>query len=120
MDSPDTSSRNQGMELLEKGLPEAAIAVLKTALSNDSSGESHALLGLAYFRLQAYEKAARYYQAALALQPDNAAWKEMLGRTNANAVAEIHIPVPEVYYFDRERLLAPASPEANRLPSAPK
>lgn len=108
------------MDLLERGQPAAAIPVLESALPNDPGGESHALLGLAHFRLQAYEKAAHYYQAALALQPDNASWNEMLERSKANAVAEMHVAVPEVYYFDRESLLAPASPGTNKLPCAAK
>jgi len=94
--------------------------VLEKAVASDATGECNALLAIAHFRLQSYVQAAQFYQAALALGPDNASWKEMLVRCEVNAVAEIQVPVPEVYYFDRESLLAPANPGASPLPIPPK
>ena len=109
------SSRDQGIRLLERREYSAAIQVLENDLPEDSTGELHALAGLAHFQLQAYEQAARSYQAALALRPDDAAWNEMFKRASANAIAEIQVAVPEVYYFNREKLLEPASPGTSPL-----
>jgi tetratricopeptide (TPR) repeat protein len=104
-------SRDEGLRCLEQRNYDGAVEALQEPARNDPSGESQALLGLAYFQRQEHEQAARYYEAALKLAPDHADWRDMLGKARANATAELNVHVPEIYYFDRAKLLEPANPE---------
>ncbi|HEV2803639.1 MAG TPA: peroxidase family protein [Chthoniobacterales bacterium] len=87
---------------------------------SDTTGESQALMGLAYFQRQEHEQAAHYYEAALKLAPNQTDWRDMLGKAQANAIAEVNVHVPEIYYFDRSKLLEPANPAMDPSLTVPK
>jgi Animal haem peroxidase len=110
------SSRDEGSRLIEQGNFESAIKALHEAVRCDRSGQSHALMGLACFQREDYECAVLSYQAALAHHPDQAEWREMLARALANATAEIQVPAPPVYYFDRQTLIQSATQIPDDLP----
>ena len=74
------------------------------------------MLGLANYQLQKYDEAAKRYAAALQQNATNRDWEEMLDRARANAVAEVNVHVPDVYYFKREVLLAPSVIQPGDLP----
>ncbi|MEM7033476.1 MAG: peroxidase family protein [Chloroflexota bacterium] len=115
-----TSVLEQGRQLLEARKYEAAIKHLEPQIATQSdNGESQAMLALALFLSEAYEQASKHYEAALQHQPDNGAWVEMLRLSKANAVAEVQVPVPDFYYFDRETLLAPPNIPKGTLPTPP-
>lgn len=88
-------------------------------LNGQGDGEAHALLALAYFQTEQYANAATEYRKALAYAPDTAAWRAMLALAEANTVAEIHIPVPDIAYFEREKLLANPVIPPGTLPTPP-
>lgn len=68
--------------------------------------EKLALLGLAYFHSEQYDKATEAFEKALALSPDNEYLKDMLRHAKGNHISNVHVPIPDVYYFDREKLLS--------------
>jgi tetratricopeptide (TPR) repeat protein len=103
-------SRDEGLRCVEQRNYDDAVKALQQAALSDPSGESQALMGLAHYQREQYEQAAHYYDAALKLGPDRADWRDMLGKSRGNATAEINVHVPEIYYFDRAKLLEPASP----------
>lgn len=107
---------NEGIRLLELGDHEAALSYLLRLPQTELNSETHALLGLAYFRNEAYETAATHYHSALKLQPDQDEWRDMLSRATANAIAGIKQPLPPIHFFDRSTLLAPASVRDGSLP----
>ncbi len=92
-----------------------AIAILESELARQPGADVHALLALAYFQSEQYEPAAKHYAAALKLDPDHADWPDMLALAQANATAAIHVHVPELVYFDRDKLLA--APAVSALPT---
>ena len=96
-----------------------AIPLLEAHLADHPEAEGHALLALAHFQREEYAVAATHYAAALTSAPDNADWRAMLAFSQTNAVAELHEPVPPIYFFEREKLLAPPVVPAGALPSAP-
>ena len=98
-----------------------AITSLETLGEKQPSADTYALLGVAYFRTEQYAKAAQAYQQALKSDSSHQHWREMVAKANANAVAQVHVPVPDVYHFDRETLLRkpvvkPGSIPADALP----
>lgn len=117
----DNLATNEAVkQLIEQGNYGDALNYLKQQLSeHPDDGESQALLGLTYFQVQEYKLAAKHYENALAQNPDNIDWQTMLKLAQANATAEINVPVPDVYYFERDKLLArPVVPDG-ALPSPP-
>ena len=109
----------EALRLLDRRQYHAAIAALQRLIEEDSSGTAHALLGVAHFQLEQYDRAADHYRSALARDPGHVYWKEMLARAQANATAEIHVPVPEPWYFEREKLLATPVVAHGSLPETP-
>ena len=107
----------QSARLLEEQNYDAAIAHLQQRVSAQADGESEALLALAYFRQEAYTPAAQHYAAALTYQPNNKDWQEMLALARANIVSEINVPVPDFYFFERDKLLAPPIVPDGALPT---
>src|SRR5215510_12321708 len=104
--------------LIEQGNYIDALNYLKQQLSeHPDDGESHALLGLAHFHREEYEPAVKHYEIALTHDPDNKDWRTMLKLAKANVTAQIHVPVPDIYYFDRDKLLAKPVVPAGALPS---
>ncbi len=102
-----TTSREEGIHQLEMGHAAEATVLLASAATQDPSGESASLLGLAHFRLEQYDRAAEHYADALAIDATNVDWREMHDRSVANARAEVHVFVPEIRHLDRDALLAP-------------
>ena len=103
-------SRAAGLRCLEQRNYDDAVKALQEPALTDPSGESQALMGLAHYQREEYEQAAHYYEAALKLSPDHADWRDMLEKSRGNATAEVNVHVPEIYYFDRAKLLESASP----------
>lgn len=98
-------------QLLEERKYDEVISLLES----DSSGQPEviALTGLAHFLKQEYQRAADCYRQAVEKNPQSAEWQYMLGKAEANAFAEIHEDVPEIYYYDKDRLLFnPEIPES--------
>jgi Animal haem peroxidase len=93
-----------------------AIQTLQAELASQPSARAHALLALAHFQSQQYDTAASHYAAALALEPQQKDWRDMLALAQANATAEVHVHVPELHYFDRDTLLARPQLAAGSLP----
>ena len=92
--------------------------------SSDLTQEHFAGLALGYYHDEKYDLAASAFEEALQFDPSNLQLKEMLQMSQANAIAEVHVSVPEVYYFDREKLLGkPIVPEGalpkDHNPAAP-
>ena len=115
---PEGPAHAEALRLLDRRQYHAAIA-LQRLIEEDSSGTAHALLGVAHFQLEEYDRAADHYRSALARDPGHVYWKEMLARSQANATAEIHVPVPEPWYFEREKLLATPVVAHGALPETP-
>jgi hypothetical protein len=112
-------ARDDGIRLLEERDFAGAAQRLSDAATGDPSGETEALLGLAHFHSERYDEAARCYAKALeANGGDHPDWMHMLGVSQANATAQVDVPVPPVHYFDRDVLLSP--PPAPSLPKPPK
>jgi hypothetical protein len=101
-----------------------ALALLKPLLAaKQRDGKVHALAGLAHFKLQEYAEAAREYQKAVKVggpKRELRDWDEMRALAEANATAEIDVPVPKPYYFKRTALLAPPSVRDGDLPTPPR
>ena len=83
-----------------------AIKSLHVIIQGDPCAEHYARLGLAYFRKEQYAEAATYYEKALQLEPANIEWQEMLQHSHGNFVSEVNVSIPEIYYFDKSKLLA--------------
>jgi tetratricopeptide (TPR) repeat protein len=111
------AAKSDGIALLERGDLDEAAARLRAAADGDTTGESEALLGLVDFHRERYDDAARHYARALEADGRQPEWTAMLAACEANAVAEVDVPVPDIVHFDRDTLLAP--PPAPRLPSPP-
>jgi tetratricopeptide (TPR) repeat protein len=114
---PERTEREAALASLESGDHRAAAARLERMAGEDSSGESMALLGLAHFQREDYERAAQCYERALERSPNDREWLEMFEKARGNARSEISRPVPEPAYFNPERLLAPPVIAAGALPS---
>ena len=84
-----------------------------------ATAEQHALLGLALFQLQRYTEADAQLSAALKQQPDETAWHDLREQARLNAISEVDVVVPEVYHFEREKLLAAADIPEGTLPKPP-
>ena len=124
MDSPTQagsgwkSERDAALRFLEQRNYPSAMAAFEQPILFDQTGESHALMGLACYQSENYEQAAHYYEAALKLSADHDDWRDMLAKSSANAIAGVNVPVPDIYYFDRQKLLEPAGQAAAPLPTS--
>lgn len=115
----EETAETRAILLLEQRDYQAAIEVLKQQLASHSNGSTNALLGLAYFQIEQYETAAKYYDGALRHDANNKEWGEMSRMAKANAIAEVHVPVPDISYFEREKLLSGPIVPKNALPPRP-
>ena len=97
----------------------AAVTKLQELVAQHPTAENQATLGLAYFHQEQYGLSASAYAAALALDGSRADWQELYDLAGRNELAEVNIPVPDVYHFDREKLLRPPTVEAGTLPQPP-
>jgi tetratricopeptide (TPR) repeat protein len=116
------SACDEASRFLEQRNYQSAIKALEKPILYDQSGESHALMGLACYQSEDYKQAAHYYEAALKLKPDSEDWRDMLRKSTGNATARVDLPVPDIYYFDREKLLEPAdhAPAPSLTPPKPR
>ena len=105
--------------LIEEGKLDDAITKLEPLRDDDTSGEVHALLGIAYFRTERYAEAEGCLRVAHERDPSNLEWSAMRDRAHANALADVATPVPEIFHHDRETLLAPPSVTDDDLPGPP-
>ncbi|MGH3971617.1 MAG: hypothetical protein ACRDTV_26885, partial [Mycobacterium sp.] len=103
-------------EALKRGKYEDALALLKGPLAARPDGELYALAGLACFKLERYDAAARHYKAAIQADGERSEWRQMLALAQANAAARVDVHVPKVQYFYRDALLAPPSVQDGDLP----
>ena len=91
------------------------LSISPPRLEADETGQSNALLGLAHYQSEDYAAAAVQYRRAVDRDPQRRDWRHMLAASRRNAEAEVNVYVPEVQFFDRDRLLAhpvdPALPE---------
>jgi hypothetical protein len=108
-----------GVQFLEERNYQAAVTALRDDIDRKPSGRNNALLALAYFHLEDYEKAADSYAAALNHEPNNSEWRDMLELSRANSTAAVHESVPDVQYFERDRLLAGPQVPMGSLPLRP-
>ncbi len=97
----------------------AAIEMLAAYADEQHDAEGHALLGTAYYHTERYADAAKQYALALEQDPANTDLQALHQQARENAVAEIHVFVPDLYYFDRDKLLAKASVRPGALPAPP-
>lgn len=138
MDAPVTSlshaagvseaQAQQALLAMEQGEFQRSIELLAptvppdAALAPQTGARALALLAAAHFQLQHYELAARAYAQALAAaaaDDDVRDWHDMLALSQANATAGVDVPVPDIVYFDRDKLLAPPVVAAGALPVPP-
>ena len=118
MDSLSVSADLQkSASLIEQQKYAEAIEEIKSLLSVQSAAEKYALLGLAYFRSEQYSAAADAYTEALRLDPSNAERNEMLKKCRENSVAEVNVAVPDISFFEREKLLQPPVVKSGSIPT---
>jgi tetratricopeptide (TPR) repeat protein len=113
-------SREHASQLLDQRDYEGAIKALEEPVLHDSTADSCTLMALAYYQSEKYSQAVRYYEAALKIKPEDDGLRDMLLKAQANADSQIHVHVPDIYYFDAEKLLEPASAVTDTLPSPPR
>ena len=96
-----------------------AIEVLKGDADLHYDANKMSMLALAYFLDEQYELSATSYEKALTINPSDIYLKEMLQLAKGNHISEIKIPVPEVYFFEREKLLMKPVVPVGALPQHP-
>jgi tetratricopeptide (TPR) repeat protein len=106
--------------LLEQRDYEATIKALEQPAMQDTTGDSAALMAPACYQTEKYSQAANYYEAAVKLTPTDEGLRDMLAKARANTEAGIHVHVPEIYYFERNKLLEPTGGVKDALPTPPK
>ena len=116
----EPTKHSDAIRLIEDRKYREAVDLLRGQIETDTDGENRALLALAHYHLEEYDSAVEHYQGALEQNTDNSIWQEMLGSAKANSIAKIQVHVPDVYYFDRDRLLAkPIVPDGALGPRPP-
>jgi tetratricopeptide (TPR) repeat protein len=113
------TARDEAVRFLGQWNYEEVVNALKDVATEDRSGESQALRGLAHFHLEQYDLAASCYKAALERDPANKDWQMMRDVAAENATARIDVRVPEVSYFQRAQLLAAPVIALGVLPTPP-
>ena len=96
------------------------IETLEPHIDGRADSEGHGLLALAYFHHGQYAAAEKQFALAHSQDPTNPEWEVLRQQAAANATAEIDVFVPDLYYFDRDRLLAKADVPPGALPTIPK
>ena len=117
--NPESEAYSEAIHLLDQQQYKEAIDALNPLVGEDSDGKVHALIAVAHFQIEEYDRAAEHYQSALACDPDNAYWQEMLAQSQANATAEVNVQVPDLRFFDRRKLLAKPVVPPGSLPETP-
>ena len=117
--TPEFPAYSEAIRLLDQQQYREAIAVLNQLLEEDSGGTVHAMIAVAHYQLEEYDRAAAHYRLALERDPHNSSWREMLAQSQANATAEVNVQVPELRFFDRQKLLAKSVVPPGSLPATP-
>ena len=117
--NPEPEVYSEAIHLLDQQQYKEAIEALTQVVEEDASGTVHALIGVAHFQLEEYDRAVEHYQSALEHGPDNAYWQEMLAQSRANATAEVNVQVPDLRFFDHRKLLAKPVVPPGSLPETP-
>jgi hypothetical protein len=110
------AARDEGARLLDERDYERAVKALLDAVAGDPGGDSHRLLGLAYFQQEKYAAAEEHYAKSLAIDPDDKETQEMHIKARSNALARVNVFVPEAYHFRRDDLLARPDVGADDFP----
>ena len=110
---------SEALHLLDRRQYKEAISALNRLVEDDSGGTVHAMIAVAHFQLEEYDRAAEHYRFALERDPGKADWEEMLAQSHANAAAEINVQVPDLRFFDRRKLLAKPVVPPGSLPETP-
>jgi hypothetical protein len=97
---------NEASSFLERAEVDRAIATLEAIPANERTGDVHALMGIAMFRKEQYERAEAELQRAAELGVHDRELAELCAIAGANAVTGVARQVPERYDFDRAKLLA--------------
>jgi hypothetical protein len=84
------------------------------------NGEQDASAGLACFKREDYAGAAQQYEKAIQADSKRKDWRQMHDLAQANATAEVNVPVPKPEYFDYDKLLAPPLVRDGDLPRPPR
>ncbi len=102
--------------LTDKRKLEDKIKMLLETNGPSPTSEQLSRLALAYYHCEKYDLAVSTYEKALQLDPSDTYLKEMWQLAKANDIAEAHVSVPEIYYFDREKLLSQPNVPDGALP----
>ena len=106
MNNGEREDVTRARELIGQRDFRGAQTLLAQDLDQESDGERHALLALAHYHLEEYSLAAEQYSSALRFDSENQAWQEMLAAANSNSVARVDVFIPDISFFDRDKLLA--------------
>ena len=115
----EMSTLDTARQLIAQQEYRVAIDTLVANLNGHANPEGHALLGTAYFHAERYAEAEQAFALAVRADPANFDWKLLHLMAKENSEAELNVFVPDVYYFDRDRLLAKATVPPGALPSVP-
>lgn len=115
----ETHPLTAARQLIEQQNFAAAIETLVAQVGDGQDGEAHALLALAYFHSEQYTAAEEQCNLALRYDPDNAEWQGLHRQASANSLAEVNVFVPDLTFFERDRLLAKATVPPGALPTPP-
>jgi len=115
-------SYRKALEAVKRGKYEDALTLLKGLIAaQPDDGRLHALAGLARFKREEYAEAAEHYaDAVTAGGKDSGDWAKMRDLSQANAAAEINVPVPKPEYFKLDELLEPPAVRDGDLPRPPR
>src|ERR1700761_3519032 len=96
---------------------------LRMSSSGPSSGQKHAVAGLAFFKKERYGDAAKEYRAAIKAggsTDEINEWDKMAALSEANATAEIQTHVPEPSYPTKKELLSWPTVPPGAIPDPPE
>jgi hypothetical protein len=110
---------SEGASLIEQKKFTEAIALLSKPNGASPDSEKLSMLALAYYHNEQYDLAAATYEKALGQEPSNPYLQEMLRLARANQQAEVHVTIPDVYYFEKEKLIGNPVVPAGALPPNP-
>lgn len=117
--SSTQTSPSDVASLIEQQKFTDAIALLNDQTDHSMDVDKLSMLALAYFHSEQYDLATSTYEKALQLAPSSVYLKEMLQHAKGNYISEVHVAIPDVYYFERDKLLRTPDITAGSLPSTP-
>ena len=96
MNTGTTAICAEARRALESHNVTVAIAMLEAELNGQADAALRNALAVSYFQNEQYELAAQHYAAALKFDLQNSDWRDMLAVAQANAMAAVHVFVPEL------------------------